>query len=530
MKLPKIQLGIKIMIFTSVIIVATVVFISLFFSIWTKENLETNIGTSNMNTAISISGIPYFGDILESGDPDGLIQNYVHEQLELVKDQDMIVVANMEGKRFGHPNIERLGEYFVGGDEKRVIETGESYISKATGTLGPSLRAFVPVVNIDGKQVGFVMVGTLLDEIAAIQSETVSHIYFFSAIVLTVGILAALILANNIKQSLLGLEPDKIRRLYTEKDSMLKAIQEGIISIDENRAITMINDSARTILKLKETDIIGKNIDDIFPNSGLEEVLITGVSEIEENRFINGIDVVLNIVPITNNGDMTGVIASFRDKTELTRMAEEITGFKEIVQTLRANSHEFLNKLHVVLGLIQIGDFEQAESYIIGIKESKEQMTSFLLERIGDPILIGLLLGKISRSNELGIVFDISIDSDFKNYKSNQNSTELVTILGNLIENAFEATVNNNKEEMRVTLTITDLNDNIGFVIEDTGVGIEEENLDKIFLRGYSTNSKTRGIGLSLVKEKVQRLKGEISLKSTVNIGTIVKLIIPKED
>lgn len=530
MKTRKVKLRRKIMIFTSMIIIITVILISLIFSSWVKDNLEASIGTSNMNTAITISKMPNFSDLLESEDPDGIIQEFVNQQVELIEEQDMIVVANMEGKRYGHPNMERLGQYFVGGDERRVIETGESYISKATGTLGPSLRAFAPVVNPNGQQIGFVMVGTLLEEIKAIQSETVLAIYVVAAIVLSLGILGTFILTDDIKKSLLGLEPDQIRQLYTEKDSMLRAIQEGIISIDENKVITMINDSAKAILELEDKDIIGRRIDHVFPNSGLEDVLASGKSQISENRYINGINIMVNIVPILNNGKIVGVIASFRDKTEVTMLAEEITGFKEIVETLRANSHEFLNKLHVILGLIQIGEIEEAKTYIIGIKESKEQITSSLMENFKDPILIGLFLGKKSRANELDISFDIIIDSNLKKYKGEKNSMELVTVLGNIIENAFEATINN-KDEKRVTLTINDLNDHLEFIVEDNGLGIKKEDLDKIFLKGYSSNnSKTRGIGLSLVEEKVQRLEGEISLNSTLNIGTIFKLVIPKED
>lgn len=528
MKRRKLKLRSKITIFTSIIIITTVIVISFIFSSWAKDNLEASIARSNMNTAITISKIPNLGDLIESEDPNGVIQDFVDQQLELLEEQDIIVVADMEGKRFGHPNLERLGEYFVGGDEKRVIERGESYLSKATGTLGPSLRAFAPIVNSNGKQLGFVMVGTFLEDIKAIQLETVIGINVIAAIGLLIGIYAIFILTDNIKQSLLGLEPDQIRQLYTEKDSMLRAIQEGIISIDENKLITMINDSGKRILKIEDRDILGKRIDHVFPNSGLEDVLASGKSETEENRYINGINIMVNIVPILNKGKITGVIASFRDKSEVTRMAEEITGFKEIVETLRANSHEFLNKLHVILGLIQIGEIDQAKSYIIDIRESKEEITSSLMENFQDPILVALLLGKKSRANELGVSFDISIDSKLKNYKAGQKSMELVTVLGNIIENALEATLNNKKEK-KVRLTINNLNDHLEFIIEDNGVGIKADDLDKIFSKGYSTNSKTRGIGLSLVKEKVQLLKGEITIDSTLNIGTIFKLIIPKE-
>ena len=520
----------KMMIFTFIIVVTSVVFISIFFTAWARNNLKDMIGSKNMNTAIIISNFPYFSEILESEDPEGIIQNFTYSQLSLIEDQDMIVVANMNGKRFAHPNIDRLGEYFVGGDERRVIETGESYISEATGTLGPSLRAFAPIINSEGKQIGFIMVGTMLEEIAAIQSEAVRDIIIYSFGGLLLGLIGAILFTNMIKKSLLGLEPDQISRLYTEKYSMLKAIQEGIISIDQNKNITMINDSAKDILKVSDTNTIGRKIYDIFPNSGLEEVLVTGVSEIEKERHVNGIDIVLSIVPINKKEEVIGVIASFRDKTEVTRLAEEITGYNEIVQALRSNSHEFLNKLHVILGLIQMGDIEQAKTYILGIKDSKEQITLSLMKKIKDPIIVGLILGKVSRANELGIVFDISIETHMKEYNDKNKTTAIVTILGNLIENAFDATAKDVKSEKKVFFTINNIDNITEFVVEDNGVGIEEKYLDKIYERGFSTNSGNRGIGLSLVKEKVSSLSGEIKVTSKINKGTTFKISIPKED
>lgn len=530
MKKLSFSLGTKLMLFTCIIVITSVVFISIFFSIWAVNNLTDKIRVNNMNTAISISNYPYFGDLLELGDVDGIIQNSTYNQLKIVEDVDMIVVANMEGKRFAHPNIDRLGEYFVGGDERRVIETGEMYISEATGTLGESLRAFAPINNSKGKQVGFIMVGTLVEEISAIRNKALVHIITYSMGGLLLGLIGSILVTRNIKKSLLGLEPEQIARLYIEKNSMLEAIQEGVISIDQNKEITMINDSAKAILGIYDKNPIGRKIFELFPNSGLDEVLETGISKIEKEKYMNGIYIVLNIVPINNDGHIIGAIATFRDKTEVTRLAEEITGYNEIVEALRSKSHEFLNKLHVILGLIQIGDIDQAKKYIIGIKDNQKQILSSLMEKIKDPVIAGLILGKVSRANELGIDFDISNNSPLVGYRDKNKTTALITILGNLIENAFESTAKVDKKMKRVTLSINDMNNGIEFIVSDNGTGIEESNISRIFERGFSTNSSNRGIGLALVKEKVETLSGEISLSSSLTEGTIFKVYIPKED
>jgi sensor histidine kinase regulating citrate/malate metabolism len=481
-----------------------------------------------MNIAISLSKNPYFGDVLEQGDPSNFIQNYTYDLLHKLKGIDMIVVANMEGKRFAHPKIDRLGHYFVGGDEKRVIETGESYVSEAVGTLGPSLRAFAPIFNSKGEQVGFVMVGTLLEEIAALQKSSIRTIMFYSAGGLILGLIGSIFFSNNIKKTLLGLEPEHISRLYIEKNSMLQAIEEGIIAIDQDKKITMVNQSAVSILGLEE-DPTGEEIYRIFPNNGLEDVLETGISIKEKEMVLNGINIVINIMPMIHKGEIIGAIASFKDKTELTRLAEELTGFHEIVQTLRANTHEFLNKLHVILGLVQIGNIEELKKYILNIKGSQEDLMVSIMKKVNDPVIAGIILGKISRAKELGIAFQVNTYSPIQPIEDKDRITSLVIILGNLIENAFEAT-RENMADKKVYLSINEWDKEIEIIVSDNGIGIDSKDLDKIFERGYSTKSKRRGIGLALVKEKVDRLGGNISVESSVGKGTIFRIVIPKEE
>lgn len=213
----KIKLRTKIMIYTVTLILSAIIFVMSFFYKWAVDDLTVKISRQNLNMAINIGKSPYLGDILEEGDPEGLIQNYTFNLLKDMQDIDMFVVANMEGKRFSHPKADRLGGYFVGGDEKRVIENGDNYVSIEMGTLGKSLRAFAPVVNSKGEQVGFIMVGTLVDGIERTQRVTLVNLLIYSLGGLILGVIGAYFLSGNIKQSLLGLEPHQISMMYTER-------------------------------------------------------------------------------------------------------------------------------------------------------------------------------------------------------------------------------------------------------------------------------------------------------------------------
>jgi two-component system CitB family sensor kinase/two-component system sensor histidine kinase DctS len=179
-------------------------------------------------------------------------------------------------------------------------------------------------------------------------------------------------IGNSIKKSLLGLEPEHIVKLFTEQASMLDAIHEGIISIDDEGNITLINDSVLKILGITEIDIshtIGTYIEDVFLTSRLTHIIKTRKSEYDKEQIINGRVIVTNRVPIINDGEVLGAIATFRDKTDIMNLAEELTGINQIVDALRANSHEFLNKIHVILGLVQLGEYVEVEDRGIGIEK-----------------------------------------------------------------------------------------------------------------------------------------------------------------
>lgn len=526
----RISLKRKIILYTIIILLSSVTITLFFVTRWATNNVKLKVENNNMNTAINVANAPFIGDILREGDPEGIIQNYTDKVLDSLKDINMIVVADMYGLRYAHPNKARLGQYFVGGDEKRVIETGHKYISEATGTLGHSLRAFVPIHDSNEEQVGFVMVGTLTDGIIDDQYIAAKNMVFYAIGGLSLGVIGAILLATDIKESLLGLEPYEITRLYNEKNAMLEAIQEGIIAIDHNSRITTINDSALKILGVDDGNVVGMEIGKVFPNNSLERVLATGETEIEKERVLNGINVVINTIPIVYEGNTIGVISTFRDRTEVTRLAEEITGVNQIVDALRANTHEFMNKLHVILGLIQTGKLDQAKKQIVDIREQQQNITSLVMDKIKDPVVSALIIGKYSRGEELGIELILDEESNIEKNHGKIHSNVLTTILGNFIENALESIIEDEKDNKRILLRLNENRESIKIEVEDTGKGISEEDLHRIFEYGYSTKSSGRGIGLSLVKERVENYSGRIDVESILGQGTKIVAWIPKED
>lgn len=520
------------------ILIIIVVFISIsiiifFVTSLITSNIESEVKTNIMNVAKIVAHSPGIKKALEIKDENKVIEVEVDTLLKVVDQIEYIIVVGMDGIRYSHPDPRLIGETFVGGDEDRTLKNGETYISEATGTLGRSLRAFTPIYD-NNKQIGFVAVGTLTQSIEKSKNKAVMYLIFITLGALIVGIIGAFLLAQNIKKTLLGLEPQEITKLYNEKMSIIDAIHEGLVAIDKHGQITLVNDSALKILQLenkyKKNQIIGQKMDVLFPTTRLLTITELGISEYDKEQNINDTLIMTNRVPIKDRQKVIGAIATFRDKTEVTKLAEELTGVKQILEALRANNHEFMNKLHVILGLIDIGESNEAKKYITNITEKKQKLLSEVTNKIKNPTIAALILGKFSRSKELKINLIIDQATNLENNPKSISNNVLVTIIGNLIENAMEAASKSIKEDRYVNVRIQETIKEIKIEIKDSGVGIEEAYINTIFERGYTTKPGSAGVGLSLVKDAIDNLKGQITVASQLNEETIITVILPRDN
>lgn len=530
MKKKIINLQTKIFIMISGVIFISISFIFPFLVKLISDEIQSKVEINVMNIAEIVAKTSLVQEKLLLKDSDGTIQIYINNLMKNVENIKFIVVADMNGIRYSHPNPERIGERFKGGDERRVVENAETYISKAEGTLGISFRALTPIYY-DNKQIGFVSVGTLEENVNKAMNVATKNLFLFSFIGFMIGTIGTVFLTASIKKSLLGLEPDEISKLYNDKTGMLEAISEGVIAIDRDENITLINDAALNIIQFDKrytkNKLLGKNILEYFDTTQLPNILKTGEAEYDKEMIINNTIILANRVPIKNKGKIVGAMATFRDKTEFTNLAEEVTGVKQIIEALRANTHEFSNKLHVILGLLHLKEIDEAKKYIKSVSDNQEENLSLVTSRIKEPTIAGLLLGKISRAKELNIDLEINEDSYYVN-DTDINKHVFVTILGNLLENAFEAVSKTANDEKFVYFKIIENEEIIEIDIEDNGVGIEKDKIDEIFKRGYTTKQNSKGVGLDLVRRVVKSLDGKIRVDSDEGIGTYFNIIIPK--
>lgn len=520
----KLKLRTKIILLFVLVILILLIMIGLLLNNYLTKMETEELANNVMNVAQVVAKIPEI--YMNIGIVGGMeiIQPLV-EDIRLNTNTAYIVIMGMDGIRYSYPNRDSLGEPFVGDDQLKVLEKGESYISHSDGVLGPSVRAFAPIFR-GNNQVGAVAVGILKEEI----NKKISDILWAVNIVLVfggfLGVIGSILLANNIKKSIYDLEPEEIAKLIQDRNAILNSVKEAIVAIDCENKITFFNKVAKEIIGV-EGDLKGKNILDVIPDSKMPRVIETGKSEFNQEQLINKTAIFTNRVPIKIDNQVVGAVASFNKKNVVQKLAEELTGVKRLYEVLRSQNHEFMNKLHTILGLIQIEEYEAAERLISKVACNKQAFTSFIIKNIRVDEIAGLLMGKYDRANELKINFKISRDSHLAKIDSPILKESLITIIGNLVENSMESFVKNQKEK-NIELSIYDKDEEIEIINEDNGSGIPEELQSEIFARGFSTKDKSSGIGLDLIKNKIEFLGGEIELDSKVGVGSKFRVVINK--
>ncbi|MGG0658500.1 ATP-binding protein [Rummeliibacillus pycnus] len=486
---------------------------------------EKELGNQAMLIARTVAKLPEVQKELSSDKKpieQAKVINETIEGIRIINKAEYIVVLNMDHIRLSHPVKSLIGKKSNTSDENAAFAE-HYYLSKAKGEVGNTIRAFVPIMNDKHQQIGVVIVGYSLPTIFEILYNIRNEILVATLLSLLFGAWGAWMLGRNMKKQMFDLEPHEIAKLYIERTETFNAMHEGIIAIDNDFTVTIFNTKAKRILGVEEDDLIGKKIYDILPDTRLPEILDYNIPIYNKELFINQHNIMSNRVPIEVEGNTVGAIAIFQDRTEVKKLAEELTGVKEFVQALRIQNHEHKNKIHTIAGLLQLGHFQQALSYIEEVKDRQDEIANFLDERIKNQNISGLLLSKINHGKELGIEVEIDMNSQLTYLPEQLDFNDFVVIIGNLIENAFDALQLTNKEEKKVLISIDQDEETLSILVEDNGVGMTEEVISRIFANGYTTKmNENHGIGLYLIQDIVKKLNGTIDVTSTPGEGTSV--------
>lgn len=487
----------------------------LVYALWFIQISDTTrdgVKDTALAVARTFSDMPEVKQVLALPPQSGLIQPLA---LAITRRNDLLyaVVTDMHGVRYSHPNARLIGKRFIGEDIQPAF-AGKENVAVNHGVLAPALRVFTPVFNDRQQQIGVVVVGISLskvDEQIAKGRWDVLLTVLFSALVCGIGTWS---LVRGLKRVLLGLEPQEISTQFQQRQAMLHSLKEGVVAVDVEGRVTLINPAASEILLSGP----GKEIAHTPLLADLHEVLQTGEPIYDRELGCNGFLLISNTVPVRSQNAIVGAISTFRDKTEVSQLLQRLDGMVNYVDALRTTSHEFMNKLHVILGLLNMKSYDKLEEYVLQTAHTYQADIGEIQHRIKSPVVAGFLIGKIQRAKERGFTLNLAEESLVPDCPNEKQVTVLVTVLGNLIENALDAM--SGQSEGEVGLLLHYQNGWLSGEVSDDGPGIPPANIDAIFNKGFSTKGENRGVGLFLASQQLRELGGTLAVESEPGVFT----------
>jgi two-component system, CitB family, sensor kinase len=476
-----------------------------------RRQIDRQAGQQSLAIARTVRSIPAVRTAFGKPHPWTVIDP-IAEDIRRSTHAAFIVVANSKGIRYSHPDPHKIGK--PTSTDPSVALSGREYIGVQTGTLGRSVRAKVPIFGRDRQVIGLVSVGVLESAVSAQLRSDLPVILIPPLGGLAIGVLGSVLLARRIKRQTFGLEPNEIATLLEQREAVLHGIREGTIATDRHGRVTLVNDEARRLLALDQ-DPLGRGLAEIVPSGHVREVM-SGASDDGPDQIVlvNDRVLVVNRMPVTVRGQDVGAVVTLRDRTELEDLLRELQDVRSLADALRAQEHEFAHRLHVVAGLIEVGRYEDAVGFIEKSALVHQTLVESFVESVGDPILLGLLLGKAAIASERGV--ELRVTSDTSLPEGLGDVRDLVTVVGNLVDNALESVAPLGPGWIEVSVRPQD--GGLLIHVADSGPGIAPEIVDEIFTDGFTTKAGRgagrRGLGLALVSQAVRRRGGHVSVEN----------------
>ena len=483
------------------------------------------------NIAEAVASSPLIDDKIANPD-DKKTTELLNEYLDSLKisldNIDVISFVSRENIRLYHSNHELIGTEYDGAIPEFEKVSKEYYTSNETGPSGSQRRAYAAVYDKNGNYTGFVMTILLLENIKA---ETLQILFIFALITIAAILIELIIsaeLSSSIKKSLHGYEPNVFSAMFQVRDNILESLNEGVLAVDKNGVVQFANRSAAKMLgKKKAKELINTPFTDCCNDGFIKNVISTGEKEFNiQEQSIDNSNVLIDCIPIKEKDDIIGAVAILHNREEYTKLMEDLAGTRYLVDSMRANNHDFTNKLHVIMGLIQMEMYDDAVSYIENISIVQRETISKIMSVVDEPSIAALLIGKSARASELNIKFILNDESHYSKTDLLLPSELMVTVIGNLIDNAFEAiNIKDIQRQKELRFGIYSRENALLITVEDTGIGISKDNLEHIYDNGFSTKGEGRGTGLYQVKEMVEAIGGKITVESQENVGTSFTVI-----
>lgn len=433
---------------------------------------------------------------------------------------DFITIMDTSGTRYTHPNPAVIGQRFIGNIADAV--RGSTFTETYTGTLGPSVRVVAPIVDSSHGVVALVSVGIKVSTIADTLRGQIGWLLASAALALLLGGLATYLVNARLRRHTHGLGPMELTRMYEYHDAILHAVREGLLLVGPDGVVTMCNDGAARLLRISASDA-GRRVPELgFPQS-LSSALTSADGRRDELHLTDDRVLLLNTSRVRSGRRDLGNVVTIRDHTELQALTGELDSVRGFAESLRSQTHESANRLHTVVSLIELGKPDEAVRFATAELTSAQRLTDDVVAAVTEPVLAALLLGKITEARERGVALTLTPDSGIDEHAAAglPEEAELVTILGNLIDNAIDAAADS--PESTVWVTVTSTAGELLLRVADSGPGLDPALREFAFRRGWSTKGGPgldgRGLGLALVGQAVRRNRGGIEVDHDLDGG-----------
>lgn len=472
-----------------------------------RENAEARV----LGVAGVLAADPEVIAAVQDDDPTATLQPYSLTAMGRTH-VAFITIMSPAGIRFTHPDPSEIGKRFLGDTAPALA--GRTFTEVYTGTLGPSVRAVTPVLA-NGRVVGLVAVGVLTASVRGELLGELPAVIGVPAAVLILGLLVTFLLARYVRGVTGNRRPEDLARMLDSDDAILHGLDEGLVLIDERGRLLHANDRALELLG---------------PQTGSDEDPRAALSGEPGDAVLLVDGRVLVISRTESSGGRTVVI--LRDATELRRLAGEVESMRTVSNALRSQAHEHANRLHTIVSLIELGRPEAAVDLAVESTAAGQRLADALTDQVQDPVLVALLLGKTAEAEERGIALSV-VGAALPDVLGEDAALriDLVTIIGNLLDNAFDAT-EEGEPPRAVGLELAGTEEGMLRIrVTDTGPGIPVDRMDHVFARGYSTKPHDglgRGIGLALVRAAASRRHGAVQVAEAAPHGAVFTVELPR--
>ncbi|KEF06447.1 histidine kinase [Streptomyces rimosus] len=477
--------------------------------------------------ATAVADAPAVARAVRSADPTAQLQPYT-ERLRRDAGVDFIVVMDTAGKRWTHPEPSAIGRTYLG--RRTQALAGQTFTETHLGRLGRSVRVITPVRDQEhgGRIVALVSCGITVETISDGLRREVMTLAAVAAGALALGGLGTYLVNTRLRRHTHGMNAAELSRLHDYHEAALHAVREGLLMLDGQRRVALINDAARELLGLRG-EPVGRPVDGLGLPDGLTATLLSPAPHTDELHLTHDRVLVVNTSPVSG-GERRGTVVTLRDHTELQALSGELDSVRGVTRALRSQAHEAANRLHTVVSLVELGRTEQAVEFATAELELAQALTDQVVGAVAEPVLAALLLGKAAQANEHGVELVLTPDSRIDDgvLPAALPPRDLVTVLGNLLDNAIEAA----PEGTRVRVTALADGGELLLRVADGGDGFRGvEDAEDVFRWGWSTKEGGgRGLGLALVRQAVRRHGGTVEAGASPEGGAEFTVRLPLRD